>query len=123
MSQPNLIELGPVGDVQPISMFGRKLNERWIDGLKRRERAASTKLREDILGAKKAFLLSYDTADQEVKDRMDYLFELGGEFELRVTHLTETKTYTVLGSPFSADRVLAVWDGLWEGIAVEFEQV
>jgi len=119
----NLIELGPVGDVQEISMFGRNFNERWIDGLKRRDRAASGKLREDITSTKKAFLLSYEASDQEVKDRMDYLFELGGEFELRVTHLTETKTYTVLMSPFEAQRILSVWGGLWGGIAVEFEQV
>ncbi|GAG22718.1 unnamed protein product, partial [marine sediment metagenome] len=68
---PNKIELGPVGDVQELSMFGRSLNERWIDGLKRRDRAADGSLREDIIATKKAFLLSYETSDQDVKDRMD----------------------------------------------------
>jgi len=123
MPNPNLIKLGPPGDVQELSMFGRKLNERWIDGLKRRARAASGKLREDNIATKKAFLLTYETSDQELKDRMDYLFQLGGEFTLEVTHLLETKSYTVLGSPFSADRLLAVYGGLWEGISVEFEEV
>jgi hypothetical protein len=123
MAQPNLIRVGLEGDLQELSMFGRVLTERWIDGLTRRDRAADTTLREDIIGRKKAFLLSYALSDQEVVDRMDELFETGGKIILEITHLASVKTYTTLISPFEKTRVLAVYGGIWGDVAVEFEQV
>jgi len=119
----NLIRLGTAEDLQELSMFGRSFRERWVDGLTRRDRAADGELREDVIAIKRAFLISYNTADQEVADRMDYLFENRAKFTLEITHLASVKTYTVLMSPFEKERILAVWGGLWGDIAVEFEEV
>lgn len=123
VSQPNLIRIGIVGDLQELSAFGRKYSERYLAGLSRRERAASGKLREDIIADKKGFTLSYELADQDVVDRFEELFLIHDELVLEVTHMLTVKTYTVLMSPFSKERILAVHDGMWSGVVGEFEEV
>lgn len=120
---PNTIKLGPVGDVQELSIFGRTYSERWIDGLVRQERAASGKDRRDVIAKKKAFLLPYNASDQATVDRFNELFENDGELQLEVTHMQTVKTYTVLMSPFEQERLLAVWGGLWQGVSVELTEV
>jgi len=122
LPKPSLIRIGVVGDLQELSMFGRSYSERYIE-IAREERAASGKLRKDRIAIKKEFLLEYDTADQEVVDRLTELFELGDELELEVTHMETVKTYTVLMSPFEQARLLAVWGGLWEGVSMELREV
>jgi hypothetical protein len=112
-----------VGDLQELSAFGRKYSERYLAGLSRRERAASGKLREDIIADKKGFTLSYELADQDVVDRFEELFLIHDELVLEVTHMLTVKTYTVLMSPFSKERILAVHDGMWSGVVGEFEEV
>jgi len=119
---PNLVQIGVAGDLQELSMFGRSYNERYIE-LSREERAASGKLRKDRIAIKKEFLLEYDTSDQVVVDRLTELFEYGSELQLEVTHMETVKTYTVLMSPFEQSRLLAVWDGLWEGVSMELREV
>ena len=124
MPQPNLMRLAPFNDpLVEIPAEGREFNERNIDGLTREGRAASTKLRRDILGRKKAFTLSYELADQATVDLFDASFQENGELTLEVTHLTEVKTYIVLMQPFDKTRLLAVWGGMWSGLVVEFNEV
>lgn len=119
----NLIRIGVEGDLQEISAFGRSFKMRWIEGLFREERAASGKKRRDIIARKRGFLLTYETADQAPTDRFNELFEIDDELVFEVTHLTETKTYKVLMGTFEQSRILAVWGGLWGGIAIDFEEV
>jgi hypothetical protein len=123
MSQPNLVRLGESGDLQEVSMYGRKLSELWEDGLTREDRAASGKLRRDVISRKRNFLLSYDAIDQAPVDRFEELFQVNDELVLEVTHLTDVQTYTVLMSPFSKERALAVFGGMWNGVVVELKEV
>ena len=123
MPSPNLIRVGVEGDLQELSMFGRKYATGYVDGLTREERSADATLRRDVWGTKRWFLLSYDTADQIVIDRFKELFELHDELQIEITHLTDVKTYTVLMSPFEQERLLAVWGGMWEGSAMELLEV
>jgi len=121
---PNMIRIGKTPEtLQEISMFGRVYAERWLDGMFREDRAASKKLRRDCIAKKKGFLLGYDAADQVVVDRFDELFEYGLELILEVTHMETVKTYAVLMYPYEQERILAVWGGLWGGLAVEFQEV
>jgi len=124
MPQPNLISLGVAGDVQDLSEFGRKYGERWVEGLTREDRAASGKLRRDNIAFKKAFTITYETIDQAVVDRLAVIFEdVNEELTLEVTQISTMKSYQVLLSPYSQDRLLAVWDGLWEAVTLEFQEV
>jgi len=123
MAQPNLIKIGIAGDTQELSAFGRVYVQRWEDGLTREDRAASGKLRKDVIARKRNFSISFDLADQDTVDRFNELFEIDDELILEVTHLTSTKTYTVLMSPFEQERLLAVWGGMWSGLSVEFREV
>jgi len=124
MADPNSIKLGPEGDVQELSAFGRKYGTRWEDGLTRDDRAASGKLRRDTIARKRNFTLSWETVDQIPVDRINNIFEtVDDELTLEVTHMLETKEYQVLLSPFGQERLLAVWDGLWEGFSLEFREV
>lgn len=122
MSAPNLIKLGPAGDVLELSAFGRAYSEKWR--LKYRDgEAASGKLRRQITARKKDVTLVYESADQATVDRLDYLMGLDGPFTMQVTHITTTKTYTVLMQPFERERLLAIHGGLWSGLSVEFNEV
>ncbi len=124
MPQPNEIKLGSAGDVQTLSMFGRKYSESYEDGLTREERSASGKLRVDVITRKKNFTLDYSTCDEVTVNRFISLFENQDDpMTLEVTHLTTTKTYTVWMRPFSRDRLLAVRNGLWEGVTVELSEI
>lgn len=127
MAQPNLIRisagLSPAVPLQELSMFGRAYNERWEDGLVREARAASGKLRKDIISRKRNFTISYELADQATIDRMEVLFQVNDELTLEVTHMLDVKTYNVLMSPFAKDRLLAVKGGMWEGLSVEFREI
>ena len=123
MAQPNLIRIGVEGDLQELSMFGRRYSERYLDGLTREERSASGKLRRDVITRKKGFLIAYDDSDQDVVDRLTELFEINDELQLEVTHMETIKTYTVLMSPFEQERLLAVWGGMWSGVSMELLEV
>lgn len=129
MAQPNLIRMSagpwPAFPLIELSMFGRAYNERWEDGLTREDRAASGKLRKDIIARKRNFTMAYELADQATVDRMEELYQINDELTLEVTHIdtVNPKKYTVLMAPFSKDRLLAVKGGLWEGLSVEFREV
>lgn len=124
MATENLIRIGPAGDIQEISAFGRVFLEREEEGLTREERASSGKLRRDIISRKKNFLLSYETADQDVVDRARELYAENDELTIEITQTDlSIETYQVLLLPYSKQRLLAVWGGLWEGVALEFLEV
>lgn len=119
----NEIKIGPTGDVAAISAFGRKFSINQEDGLVREDRAADGTLRRDIIARKFRFTISYEVCDEAVVTRLAYLYSLDSELTLTVTHLTTTTSYTVLMSPFSRERLLATWGGMWAGVTVEFRQV
>lgn len=124
MSQPNLIRIAPVGEsLVELAQEGRKYSESWEDGLTREDRAASGKLRRDVIARKKNFSLSYELCDEATVQIFESAFQYNTEITLEVTHLTTTRTYTVLMLPFSRDRLLAVWGGMWEGVTAEFREV
>lgn len=124
MATENLIRIGPSGDIQEISAFGRVFLEREEEGLTREERASSGKLRRDIISRKKNFILSYETADQDVVDRARELYAENDELTIEITQADlSIETYQVLLLPYSKQRLLAVWGGLWEGVALEFLEV
>ncbi len=121
----NEIRLGVDGDMQILPQFGRTFEESYEDGLFREERSADATLRRDVISRKKNYVLSYETADQEVVDRLEYLYGLSGPLKLEVNHLTNTGTVTkqVFMAPFSQQRILATWGGLWSGVAIELREV
>jgi len=121
----NEISLGVDGDMQILPQYGRKLEEAYEDGLFREERASDGTLRRDVIARKKNYVLSYSPADQEVVDRLEYLFGLPGPLTLTINHLTNTNVTTkqVFMAPFSQERILAVWGGLWDGVAIELREV
>jgi hypothetical protein len=119
----NSIKLGPTGDVQELSAFGRKYSRGYVDGLTRRDRAASGKAREDVIAYKTIHSISYESADEAVLTRLNYLYRLGVELTLQVTHISTTETFTVLMAPFKQDRLLAINGGMWEGVNVELQEV
>jgi hypothetical protein len=120
----NAIRLGPIGDVVLLSSFGREFTEGYEDGLYREDRASSGLLRRDASKPrKKNWTLTYETADEATRDRLAYLWELGGgPFQLQVTHMTTTTDYMVFMYPFSAKRILSVWGGLWGQIGFELKE-
>jgi len=122
MSQPNDIKLGPPCDVQLLNPRGRRYSENW-DLIYREDRAASALLRRDVRARKLNLVISYTTADQDTVDRCDYLMGVDGPLVLKVTHLTTTKTYSVLMSPFNKRRLLAVAGGLWQGLEIRLSEV
>ena len=123
MANENLIRLGPTGDIQDLSAFGRNFIQRWEDGLTREERAADGTLRRDIISRKRAWTISYETIDQSAVDRFEELNQLSEELTLEVTEVSGIKTYTVLMGVFEKERLLAVLGGLWAGLSIEFREV
>jgi hypothetical protein len=91
----------------------------------REERAASGKLRRDIIASKQTFKLDYDAIDDAALAVYEDLYEnyKYAELRLEITHGEKADTYVVLIKAFSKRRRLAVWGGLWEGVSVEFEEV
>jgi len=92
----NTIKLGPAGDVQELPVYGRIYGDRWEDGLNREDRAASGKLRRDVIAHKQNFVLTYELMDEATATRLMYLQTVDDELTLEVTHLTTTTEYTVL---------------------------
>jgi hypothetical protein len=123
MNQPNLIKLGVTGDIQTVSPGGRKFSVAYEDGLYREERAASGRLRRDVITEKKVFTLAYSLTDTVQVDRFDILFKLRSELALQVQEGANLVDYTVLMSPFSKDRLIAAHGGLWENVNIELREV
>ena len=117
----NAIELSP---------FGRTYSDS-VEFISREERAASGKLRRDIIAQKKTFTLQYDTIDQKDLEVFANLVRHHSAVPLKLelvytdTQLGErTETYEeVLMSPYSRDRILAVSGGLWGGVTITFTEV
>jgi hypothetical protein len=119
----NTLTIGPIGDIQELSAFGRKVSIAKEDGLKREDRAADGTLRRDVIARKNIISISYDLATQDVVDRLEVLYEVDDSLQLTMNHLSGSKTYTVLMGEYSQDRLLAVLGGIWEGVSVEFREV
>jgi hypothetical protein len=123
MTAPNEIQLGVTGNMAILSANGRTLTLGWEDGLVREERAASGKLRRDVITRKRWAKIDYSVADQATVDRLEYLDGLNTALTAKITHLTTTTTYTVLMSPISRERLLAVNGGLWAGLTLTLREV
>jgi len=123
MTAPNEIQLGVTGNMAILSANGRTLTLGWEDGLVREERAASGKLRRDVITRKRWAKIDYSVADQATVDRLEYLDGLNTALTAKITHLTTTTTYEVLMSPISRERLLAVNGGLWAGLTLTLREV
>jgi len=123
MTAPNEIQLGVTGNMAILSANGRTLTLGWEDGLVREERAASGKLRRDVITRKRVFTLAYEVADEATVTRLETLDALDLPLTLKYTHLTTTTTYEVLMSPISRERLLAVNGGLWAGLTLTLREV
>jgi len=109
-----------------LSPFGRAFTES-SELITREDRAASGKLRRDIIAEKKTFSLVYDTIDTEALELIESLFaqRQGEVLTLEVVRrnkngVDNVKRYSVLMRPFSRKRGAK---GLWNGVAVEFVEV
>lgn len=119
----NTILLGITGDIQELSAFGRSATIGYVDGLIREDRTADGTLRRDIISVKRVFTIDYELADEEVVNRLEYLYSLGQVLTLSITHLSTTVLYQVMISPISKKRELAVWGGLWSGVSFTLSEV
>jgi hypothetical protein len=112
--------------------FGRTF-EKQRQIISREERAASGKLRRDLIATKQVFTLTYKTIDQKDLDGFENLFDNYSHtvLELELTYAntqggtaaTRTETYPVLMGDFGSARVLAGRGGLWENVKIVFTEV
>jgi hypothetical protein len=115
-----------IDDVVELSPYGRVYSDD-VEFITREDRSASGKLRRDVIAQKKTFTLQYQTIDQKDLDtfarliRHHYMVPL--YLELMYTGQEQPETYTVLMSPYSRERILAVMGGLWGNVSIVFTEV
>jgi len=109
-----------------LTPFGRSYTEA-SELITREDRAASGKLRRDIIAEKKTFTLSYDAIDTKgLEDFEDLLTNHADKvLRLEVSRIDKNgfagiSGYEVMIRPFSRKRLSK---GLWEGVSVEFVEV
>jgi len=133
MAIPNRIRVfwPPYDDssVAELSPYGRTYSDS-VEFISREDRAASGRLRRDIVAQKKTFTLQYDVIDQNDLDVFAGLVRYHSVVPLRLelaytdTQLGERiEEYEVLMSPYSRERVLAVLGGLWGSVTITFTEV
>ena len=127
MAEPNRITVITDGGVRyDLTPFGRSYTEA-SELITREERAASGKLRRDIIAEKKTFTLAYDTIDTKWLEQYEVLFKDRKDEVLTLevvrkdqNGIERTAQYSVLMRPFSRKRGAK---GLWNGVTVEFVEV
>jgi len=127
MAQPNKITIiTESGENFDLTPWGRTYQET-SELLTREDRAASGKLRRDIIAEKKTFLLSYSTIDIGGLQKFEELLTEHADEVLRLEVMRTEKDgtsliygYEVLIRPFSRKRLSR---GLWEDVTVEFVEV
>ena len=117
------------GNFYLLTAYGRVYSER-DEFITREERAASGKLRRDIVAKKKIITLKYDLIDDVNLSVFDTLINSYADVELKleVTYNNVVgnlivKSYDVLIQPYDRERVLCAGGGLWSGVTVEFVEV
>jgi hypothetical protein len=113
--------------------MGRKFSEN-IEFISREDRAASGKLRRDIIAAKRTFTMAYDM----ISDRDLHLFDTlirhfsNQVFKLEITYNNiyentdekyRVETYNVIMEPFNRERILCLNGGLWRNVSITFREV
>ena len=123
MSSKGDIYLGASGDLKLLSPYGRRLTISDTE-ISRSERAASGKLRKDIIAVKKRITLDYSFIDGDALETLLDIYDLQSELVLRIyTAESYYDEYTVLMEPIDRTRVLLMADGLWSGVSVVLEEV
>jgi len=109
-----------------LTPFGRSFTES-SELITREDRAASGKLRRDILAEKKTFSLSYDTIDVKGLEDFEELLTNHADEVLRLEVARTDKNgveavegFEVLIRPFSRKRLTR---GLWSDVTVEFVEI
>jgi hypothetical protein len=127
MAEPNRITVITDGGVRyDLTPFGRSYTEA-SELITREDRAASGKLRRDIIAEKKTFSLSYEAIDTKGLELYEGLFKDHANEVLTLETVRKDKNgadrtfrYSVLMRPFSRQRGAR---GLWQGVTVEFVEV
>ena len=109
-----------------LTPFGRSYTES-SELITREDRAASGKLRRDIIAEKKTFSLAYEAIDTKGLEEYEKLFDQYKDEVLTLeivrkdkNGVNKTAQYKVLMRPFSRQRASR---GLWQGISVEFVEI
>jgi hypothetical protein len=116
------ILLGPAGQEQLLTRFGRKFSEGEIEFAKS-ERTASARLVKDIIAIKKKFRIEYSEIDGDDLRAVLILYNLQTELSLIVHYEYVSATYVVRMSPFDRSRVISLGQGLWSNVTIEMEEV
>ncbi|MDR2593006.1 MAG: hypothetical protein LBC59_09455 [Chitinispirillales bacterium] len=114
------------GLVYDLSPFGRAFSES-SELLTREDRAASGKLRRDIIAEKMTFSLVYDNIDTIALEQFESIFSSHKDEVLTLeivrrdsVGVDKVTRYSVLMRPFARKRGAK---GLWQGVTVEFVEV
>ena len=119
------IWLGLPGNEQLLSKMGRKLAVEDFE-ITKEQRAASGRLRREIIAVKKIFGLEYSFVTNDILTQLRQLYELGINNNLNLKIEQEDSSideYEVVFRPFSRSRYLIGNKWFWEGISVELEEV
>jgi hypothetical protein len=122
----NKIEIQVDGYGYTLSPVGRQYSES-NELITREDRAASGKLRRDIIANKKTFTLKYDTIGSGSLEQIETIYKNHKDsvMALSVSKVTSSgknkiETYEVLMRPYSIKRFTK---SLWEGVTLEFVEV
>jgi len=102
--------------------IGRTFTER-NELITREERAASGKLRRDVIAHKKIFTLSYELIETEAVNKFDKILKYHSDEELTLEIEGSEKTYKVLIMPYEKERFRILNGGLWANVTVEFVEI
>jgi hypothetical protein len=109
-----------------LTPYGRSYTEN-SELITREDRAASGKLRRDIIAEKRTFSLNYEIIDTKGLEEYEKLFDQFKDEVLTIEIVRKDQNgvdkiaqYKVLMRPFSRQRASK---GLWQGVTVEFVEV
>jgi hypothetical protein len=113
--------------------MGRKFSEN-TEFISREDRAASGKLRRDIVATKRTFTMAYDMISDVDLSIFDTLIRHFSNLVLKleitynnvdgnVDEKYRVETYDVIMEPFNRERVLCLNGGLWRNVSITFREV
>lgn len=118
----NDIYLGLLGSETLLPAGSRTLSIKEIE-LGREKRAYDGTLRKDIRAVKHEITLEYEYMVHADYIIMQGIRDLQEELSLKITTLTEERTFTVFIDPISITRAIAVRAGLWRNMTIVLKEV
>jgi hypothetical protein len=124
MNAPNLMRIGPPGNLQVIPAAGRSFSVAHEEGLTRQDRAASGLLREERIVKKHIFNIPYETAPESTIEFWEAMYDYNVPLAYEYQTKAGLKTTTVLMSSLpDRERLVAVHGGLWGGWRITLREV